>query len=181
MACLSTTPPSCRGSGYWWVKSAPRRSASGSRTPTPSSPSTAPTSPSPRSAPGRRTDLYLEAGASDEHTPSRERFTEALHEARAAVRHRRDRGGQIEAPDGAFGAWLVQSRADVAVLTSDLPTGPYPFAGIPWFCTTFGRDGIITAWQLLWLDPSLAKGVLRFLASTQADETSPFRDSAPCK
>jgi glycogen debranching enzyme len=76
---------------------------------------------------------------------------------------------------------MNKSRADLALLTTDLPTGPYPYAGIPWFSTTFGRDAILTAWQVLWLDPSLAKGVLSFLALRQADEISTFRDSAPGK
>ncbi|MBW8304755.1 MAG: amylo-alpha-1,6-glucosidase, partial [Brevundimonas sp.] len=80
-----------------------------------------------------------------------------------------------------FNDWLDQSRADVALLTTDLPTGPYPYAGVPWFSTPFGRDGIITAWQMLWLDPSLAKGVLTYLAMRQATEFSAFQDSAPGK
>jgi glycogen debranching enzyme len=66
-------------------------------------------------------------------------------------------------------------------LTTELDTGPYPYAGIPWFSTPFGRDAIITAWQVLWIEPSLARGVLSYLAEHQAVEVSAFRDSAPGK
>ncbi len=39
----------------------------------------------------------------------------------------------------------------------------------------------MTALQLLWLDASLARGVLQFLSETQARETSAFDDAAPGK
>jgi glycogen debranching enzyme len=97
------------------------------------------------------------------------------------MRSRQRRSGQIRSGGPLFDAWMDKSRADLALLTSELETGPYPYAGIPWFSTPFGRDAVITALQTLWLDPGIARGVLAFLAHHQAQEESAFLDSAPGK
>lgn len=131
---------------------------------------------------GRRLDLYLECGVGACDAPSGERWRRNAVAARLDMRTKRRRGASVRGPRSPrFNAWLDQSRADVALLTTDLPTGPYPYAGTPWFSTPFGRDGIITAWQMLWLDPSLARGVLTYLAGRQATEVSAYRDSQPGK
>jgi len=131
---------------------------------------------------GKRLDLYIECGLDVCDAPDKDRWRWNSIQARLAMRKRMRRGAGVQAPrNPRVNDWLTQSRTDVALLTTDLPTGPYPYAGVPWFSTPFGRDGIITAWQMLWIDPSLAKGVLTYLASRQATEVNAFMDSAPGK
>jgi glycogen debranching enzyme len=108
-------------------------------------------------------------------------FRSGVEAAEALVRHRREAATRIYTSNSGFTSWLDRSRADLDMLITDLPTGPYPYAGIPWFTTPFGRDGIITALQSVWLAPELAKGVLVFLAATQATDIVPEMDAEPGK
>lgn len=124
--------------------------------------------------------LYIEVGTSVAH-PSRARYRRACARARWDMRQLLREGATVRSSNPVFTNWMEKSRADLALLTTQFPTGPYPCAGIPWFSTPFGRDGIITALQMLWLDPSLARGVLSYLAAHQATEYSAFRDAAPGK
>ncbi|MGU3456866.1 glycogen debranching N-terminal domain-containing protein [Brevundimonas sp. M1A4_2e] len=131
---------------------------------------------------GRSLDLFVECSLDACDQPDEERWRWHSILARLAMRRRLRRGAIVEGGrNQGFNDWLRQSRADIALLVTDLPTGPYPYAGTPWFSTPFGRDGIITAWQMLWIDPGLAKGVLTYLAARQATETNAFMDSAPGK
>ncbi len=132
--------------------------------------------------PGGQAMLHIECGTEASEAPNASRWRRQGTEAKLAMRRRRRRGASVRAPrNPQFNRWLDQSRADMALLTTDLETGPYPYAGTPWFSTPFGRDGLLAAWQMLWLDPSLARGVLCYLAARQATEVSDFRDSQPGK
>ncbi len=108
-------------------------------------------------------------------------YESAASEATDAVKAAREEEPEIFSSNEQLNDWLNRSLADLHMMRTETPYGPYPYAGVPWFSTAFGRDGIITALQCLWLNPSLARGVLNYLAATQADTENPAQDAEPGK
>lgn len=105
--------------------------------------------------------------------------------ARTAMNIHMERAHQystgISTSNDQFNDWANRSKSDLITMTTQTPHGLYPYAGVPWFSTPFGRDGIITAMECLWIEPELAKGVLQFLAHTQAKDHNDFQDAEPGK
>ena len=108
-------------------------------------------------------------------------FYRRMRAARHALRESSARAASVDTSNSVFNEIARRSVSDLYMLITDTPQGHYPYAGTPWFSTPFGRDGIITALMTLWIDPSIAKGVLQFLASTQATTIEPARDAEPGK
>jgi glycogen debranching enzyme len=103
---------------------------------------------------------------------------------RAAHRNRRavsSNAATVETSNDLLNEVLCRSMSDLYMLMTNTPQGRYPYAGIPWYSTTFGRDGLITALQMLWFDPRIAQGVLRRLAAYQAKTDDPASDAQPGK
>jgi glycogen debranching enzyme len=55
------------------------------------------------------------------------------------------------------------------------------YAGSPRYRRLFGRDSLISAWQMLEIDPSIARAALISLAGLQGSQTNPTREEEPGK
>jgi len=131
-------------------------------------------------APGEMQPMFL--AASCDLTDTRPRpFKRGLIAARREMRLSTRDMASVETSNDRFNEMLCRSAADLTMLMTDTPQGRYPYAGIPWYSTTFGRDGLITALQMLWWSPDVARGVLRRLAAYQAKATDPLADAQPGK
>jgi glycogen debranching enzyme len=108
-------------------------------------------------------------------------FFIALRDSRRALRAVCKQAASITTSNEVFNEAAHRSISDLYMLTTNLPSGRYPYAGIPWFSAVFGRDALITAWEMLWFDPTIAEGVLRHLAANQATEENAAADAEPGK
>ena len=130
----------------------------------------------------RNIDLTIDCAA-EENTQDQARpgFLQALRRSRRTLRTAAARATTITSTNTTFNEAIRRSISDLYMLVTDTPDGPYPYAGIPWFSTVFGRDALITAMQTLWLDPAIARGVLCHLARHQAETTDEAADAEPGK
>jgi glycogen debranching enzyme len=132
-------------------------------------------------APQDTGSLFVSVSCNTPAEPRLKRFFPGLLAHRREMRHSTLGCTSIETSNNIFNEVLCRSMADLNMLITETPQGPYPYAGIPWYSTTFGRDGLITAMQMLWLDSRVARGVLRRLAHYQAKAFDPLNDAEPGK
>ena len=132
--------------------------------------------------PGESTTFELTVVCETDRAPvTTTTYGEAFDAAARALLALRGQQCGVSTSNHEFNEWLSRSGADVTMMTTRRAEGLYPYAGVPWFSTPFGRDGIITALEFLWVDPQLARGVLSCLAATQASVHDEARDAQPGK
>jgi len=115
------------------------------------------------------------------YTLAFEPYVNAFNRLTAAMKKSKEAIPEIYTDNEQFNHWVNRSGYDLRSLLVQTQQGLYPYAGVPWYNTAFGRDGIITAFETLWIAPDIAKGVLSFLAQRQAKKLDPLQDAEPGK
>jgi glycogen debranching enzyme len=110
-----------------------------------------------------------------------EPYVHAFNRLTASVKKTKEIIPDIYTDNEQFNHWINRSKNDLRSLLVNTQEGLYPYAGVPWYNTAFGRDGIITAFETLWVAPDIAKGVIKFLAHRQAKKTNALKDAEPGK
>ncbi|WAL62354.1 amylo-alpha-1,6-glucosidase [Thermocoleostomius sinensis] len=88
---------------------------------------------------------------------------------------------QIRSDNRTFNQVIERAEQDIYLLRQTFTQGKILSAGVPWFCTLFGRDSIIAASQTLILDPAIARETLTVLAHYQGKVDDEWREEEPGK
>lgn len=122
------------------------------------------------------TSLNFESGVETHRLCTRE------HGWRRLPAHRLVEMPALRSSSGELARAWDQARVDLTALHFEREgEGWFPAAGVPWFSAVFGRDPLITGYEMVWANPSLAKATLLRLAELQADTRDPYREAEPGK
>jgi len=88
---------------------------------------------------------------------------------------------QVSSDGSALDQLMERAFRGLRVLRTHLGEDAYFAAGVPWFVTLFGRDSLVTAFQMLAYHSGIAEGTLRLLARHQGMAVNDWRDEQPGK
>ncbi|MBI5454168.1 MAG: amylo-alpha-1,6-glucosidase [Deltaproteobacteria bacterium] len=115
-------------------------------------------------------DISASCVIGKEGAPKKDGFSRMVRDARRRASAVLAESAEVHTSNAQFNRTLKRSVSDIRMMLTKTQHGLYPYGGIPWYCTPFGRDGIITALECLWINPELARGVLKYLSAMQAAE-----------
>jgi glycogen debranching enzyme len=130
--------------------------------------------------------LTLVIGESADRSPARAKPDPADFgrlEANVERRTRRwiQRVAEVSSNGSALDQVMERSFRGLRVLRTHFGNETFFAAGVPWFVTLFGRDSLITAWQMLAYHPRIAEQTLRLLVKYQGTRENEWRDEQPGK
>jgi len=88
---------------------------------------------------------------------------------------------QLSTDNELFDRLIDASVRDLHALMMPVGADQLPAAGIPWYVAPFGRDSLLSACELLMINPQVARGTLLVLAGLQAQTDEGWRDAEPGK
>jgi glycogen debranching enzyme len=130
-------------------------------------------------------DLAVRIRVNGDSIPVRHQVADLGRDRRAVgASQRRGRGlPALQASWSALESTYTRAAADLASLLIDEPdlAAGLPAAGLPWFMTVFGRDTLLTAYQILPAGQEMGWTAIETLAHGQAVADDPARDAEPGK
>ncbi|MGI8427194.1 MAG: amylo-alpha-1,6-glucosidase [Actinomycetota bacterium] len=93
----------------------------------------------------------------------------------------RTAGTEVQSDNELFDGFVGAAVRDLRALVTPWNSSEMLAAGIPWYVAPFGRDSLLTCYEVLMFNPALAKQTLKFLARHQSKVDDPWRDAEPGK
>lgn len=135
-----------------------------------------------RLGPNQHKDIFIRVDCQNE---KRQKIVEGFDQAHEELKHscRRLKHDlcSVDTSNEQFNHWLSRSTDDIFMMLTRADDIFYPYAGIPWFSTVFGRDGLISALETLWNYPRISHGVLLYLSRNQSRDFDERHDAEPGK
>jgi glycogen debranching enzyme len=133
--------------------------------------------------PGERAGIIVEITPEvGERVNPRRAYREARQDLEQQYTAWRKRCTRFHTSNTLLSRFLDRAILDLRMLLSQDDQGEQYFdAGVPWFSALFGRDSLLTAYECLGVNPTLAWGVLRGLAARQGTTENEWREEEPGK
>jgi glycogen debranching enzyme len=117
----------------------------------------------------------------DGHHPEHPGFEAAVERTRRSYEAWEQSCTRIQTDNHLFNALLQRGTRDLRALMTPTNDGEVLAAGIPWYVAPFGRDSILTCYEILMVNPEPARQLLKLLGALQGREVDPWRDEEPGK